>query len=26
MGFRPDQAGAQTIFINGADFGFELVY
>jgi hypothetical protein len=26
MGFRPDQAGAQTIFANGADFGFELVY
>ena len=26
MGFRPDQAGAQTIFINGVDFGFELVY
>ena len=26
MGFREDQIGNQTIFINGADFGVEAVY
>jgi hypothetical protein len=26
MGFRDDQAGEQHIFMNGVDFGFELVY